>query len=85
MAIQDKNIMNRLYFIAGCMFLFALAVLVKLVVIQTVDGEKYRKLAHDRTIKNFTIYFQNYTKYPLYGSCVRSQAILNNCVFKNRR
>jgi cell division protein FtsI (penicillin-binding protein 3) len=37
------------------MFLFAVAVVVKLITIQTVDGDKYRKMAHDRTIKNFTI------------------------------
>lgn len=55
MPITDKNILSRLYFVAGCMFFFALAVMVKLVTIQMVDGEKYRALAEQRTIKNFTI------------------------------
>src|SRR5690554_5913835 len=55
MAIEDKNIMNRLYIIAGCMFIFALAISVKLVNIQVVDGEKYRELAKKSTVKNFVI------------------------------
>ncbi|MDG3581038.1 penicillin-binding protein [Galbibacter pacificus] len=55
MPITDKNILSRLYFVAGCMFFFALAVVVKLITIQVVDGEKYRGLAEQRTIKNFTI------------------------------
>jgi len=37
------------------MFLFAIAVMVKLVNIQTVDGDKYRELAMQRTEKMFTI------------------------------
>ncbi|MCX2680444.1 penicillin-binding protein [Galbibacter sp. EGI 63066] len=55
MPITDKNILSRLYFVAGCMFFFALAVVVKLITIQVADGEKYRDLAEQRTIKNFTI------------------------------
>jgi cell division protein FtsI (penicillin-binding protein 3) len=37
------------------MFLFAVAVMVKLVDIQTADGDKYRELAMQRTEKMFTI------------------------------
>lgn len=55
MAVTEKNILIRLYIVAGCLFLFAVAVLVKLVSIQMVDGDKYRKLAMDRTEKVFTI------------------------------
>ncbi|UOB18496.1 penicillin-binding protein [Abyssalbus ytuae] len=55
MAVTEKNILNRLYFIAGCMLLFALAVVVKLISIQITDGDKYRELAKEKTIKNFTI------------------------------
>lgn len=47
--------MTRLYIVAGFLFLFAIAVLVKLVSIQMVEGERYRKLAMDRTEKMFTI------------------------------
>lgn len=55
MATTERGILKRLYFVAGCMFLFALAVLVKLFVIQNVEGDKYRELADQRTIRNFTI------------------------------
>tara|TARA_R110002020_G_scaffold12201_7_gene45060 strand:+ start:56219 stop:58225 length:2007 start_codon:yes stop_codon:yes gene_type:complete len=52
--VTEKNILTRLYIVAGFLFLFAIAVLVKLVSIQMVEGDKYRKLAMDRTEKMFT-------------------------------
>ena len=55
MANREKNILTRMYFVAGFLFLFAVAVMVKLVSIQLVDGDKYRQLALDRTEKMFTI------------------------------
>lgn len=55
MAIAEKNILNRLYFIAGGMFLFALLIAIKLADIQFVQGDKYRELAEKNTTKNFTI------------------------------
>lgn len=55
MAFEEKNIMNRLYITAGCMFIFALAISVKLMNIQFIDGDKYRELAEKNTVKNFLI------------------------------
>jgi cell division protein FtsI (penicillin-binding protein 3) len=55
LVISEKNILNRLYFIAGCMFLFGLMVLFKLVNVQFVEGDKYRALASQRVIKDVTI------------------------------
>lgn len=55
MEATDKNILNRLYFVAGCMFIFALLVVFKLVRIQFVEGDVYRDLAEERTIKNVII------------------------------
>lgn len=55
MAVTEKNILNRLYFIAGCMFIFALLVAFKLTKIQFVDGKEYRALADKRTVENVTI------------------------------
>lgn len=55
MALTEKNILNRLYFIAGCMFIFALLVVFKLVRIQFVQGNEYRNLAQERTIKDVEI------------------------------
>ena len=55
MAVSEKNILNRLYFIAGCMFVFALAVVFKLVSIQFIQGDAYRALADKRALEDFDI------------------------------
>ena len=55
MPVTEKSILTRLYVVAGCLFLFAGAVLFKLVSIQMVHGDKYRELAMKRTEKMFTI------------------------------
>ncbi len=55
MAVNDKNILNRLYFVSGCMFVFGVAVLFKLFSIQFLQGEKYRALADTRVVKNVKI------------------------------
>ncbi|QHI38399.1 Stage V sporulation protein D [Kordia antarctica] len=55
MPVTDKNILNRLYFIAGGMFLFAIAVVVQLVNIQFIEGEKYKEMAQEQTFRNAVI------------------------------
>ncbi|HSM63925.1 MAG TPA: hypothetical protein VK833_08320, partial [Gillisia sp.] len=55
MATNEKNILNRLYFVAGCMFIFAVAVAVQLLNIQFVEGDKYKQLSEERTLRNFKI------------------------------
>lgn len=55
MAISEKSILNRLYFVAGCMFIFAVLVVVKLINIQFVHGKEYKDLAEQRTIQNVVI------------------------------
>ncbi|MFV8281897.1 penicillin-binding protein [Christiangramia marina] len=55
MATTEKSILNRMYFVAGCLFLFAIAVGVKLLNIQFVHGEHYKSLAEERTLRNFKI------------------------------
>uniref|UniRef100_UPI0030D8CD3B penicillin-binding protein n=1 Tax=uncultured Planktosalinus sp. TaxID=1810935 RepID=UPI0030D8CD3B len=55
MAFEDKHIVHRLYIIAGCLFLFVLAVLIKITNIQFVEGDKYKELAKINTTKNFVI------------------------------
>ncbi|MAM18740.1 MAG: penicillin-binding protein [Christiangramia sp.] len=55
MATTDKSILNRMYLVAGCLFIFAIAVGFKLLNIQFVHGEHYKELAEERTIRNFTI------------------------------
>ena len=44
-----------MYFVAFMFFMMAVLVLIKLNNIQWVEGSYYRKLAKERTVKNFTI------------------------------
>jgi cell division protein FtsI (penicillin-binding protein 3) len=55
LATTEKHILNRLYFIAICICIFAGAVVTQLLNIQFVEGEKYKDLADERSFKNFTI------------------------------
>jgi len=55
LAVNEKNILNRLYFIAGCMFIFGLAVVFKLLSIQFLQGDVYRAKAIERVVKNVVI------------------------------
>lgn len=65
---NEKNILNRLYFIAGCMFIFGLGVVFKLADIQFVDGDKYRALASQRIVKDFVIPSNRGNVYSMEGN-----------------
>ena len=55
MAVEDKYISYRIYLVAFVFFIMAAAIAVKLTNIQWVEGDYYRKLAKERTVKNFVI------------------------------
>ena len=55
MATTEKHILYRIYGVAAFIFILAIAVGIKLLNIQFVDGEKYRELAEERTYRNFVI------------------------------
>jgi cell division protein FtsI (penicillin-binding protein 3) len=55
MAIEDKHISYRMFLVAFMMLLMGIAVAVKLTNIQWVEGDYYRKLAKERTVRNFVI------------------------------
>ena len=55
MAVEDKNSSLKIYAVAFAIFVMACAIVVKLTNIQWVEGNYYRKLAKERTIKNFVI------------------------------
>ncbi len=55
MAIQKKQILNKVYLLTGFMFLFAFAIGYKLVEIEFVQGDELRKLAEQGTVKTFEI------------------------------
>lgn len=55
MVTNDKQILYRIYIVAVAVFIMAIAITIKLTNIQWVDGNHYRKLAKERTVKNFVI------------------------------
>src|SRR6187549_3104065 len=55
MAVDDKHISYRIYLVAVFIFVMAIAIVVKLTNIQWVEGDYYRKLAKQRTVRNFVI------------------------------
>lgn len=55
MAVENKNISYRIYLVAFAIFVVAIFVAIKLTNIQWVEGEYYRKLAKERTVRNFVI------------------------------
>ena len=68
MSGKESNILNKLYFISGCMFVFALMVVFKLTKIQFVEGESYRALAEKRTLKDVIIPANRGNVYSLHGN-----------------
>ncbi|HEU0136743.1 MAG TPA: penicillin-binding protein [Flavobacterium sp.] len=55
MVEENKIISYRIYLFAFAIFLMAVGIIVKLTNIQWVEGDYYRKLAKDRTVRNFVI------------------------------
>ncbi len=55
MAVEDKHIAYRIYLMAFIIIVMVIGITVKLVNIQFVEGEYYKKLSEDRTVKNFVI------------------------------
>ena len=55
MAVEDKNISYRIYIVAFSIFLMTIAITFKLTKIQWSQGDYLRKLAKERTVRNFVI------------------------------
>jgi cell division protein FtsI (penicillin-binding protein 3) len=55
MAVEDKSISYRIYLFALMVLIIVIAIVVKLTNIQWVEGDYYRKLAKERSVKNFVI------------------------------
>ncbi|MGO3261493.1 MAG: penicillin-binding protein, partial [Mesonia sp.] len=64
----EKGILRRIYLVAAGMLLFAFAIGFKLINIQVVDGEKYRKLSEERVYKSFVIPANRGNLYDANGS-----------------
>ena len=55
MAVEEKQITYRIYLVAFSFFIIACAIVFKLTTIQWSQGDYYRKLAKDKSVKNFVI------------------------------
>jgi len=55
MAVEDKKISYRIYIVAFAIFVMAILISIKLTNIQWVEGDYYRQLALERTVKNFPL------------------------------
>jgi cell division protein FtsI (penicillin-binding protein 3) len=55
MAVEKSNILKKLYPIAFVMLVFAVLIIYKLVNITLIEGEKYKKDAEERIVKEFDI------------------------------
>lgn len=68
MATQKKSILKNLYFVAAFMTLFLMSVIFKVVNIQYAEGEKYRMLYTERTIRQDTVYANKGNVYAADGN-----------------
>lgn len=55
MEVEDKHISYRIYLVAFSIFLMAVLITFKLTKIQWSQGDYFRKLAKERTVRNFVI------------------------------
>ncbi|MGI9532743.1 penicillin-binding protein [Lutimonas sp.] len=68
MAVEKKQILNKLYLLTGFMFLFAIAIIYKLIEIEHIDGDSYRMQAEQGTVKTFEIAANRGSVYTSDGS-----------------
>jgi cell division protein FtsI (penicillin-binding protein 3) len=68
MAVEKKQILNKLYLLTGFLFLFALAIIYQLIQIEYVDGDAYRAQAEEGTVKTFEIAANRGSVYTSDGS-----------------
>ena len=68
MAVEKKQILNKLYLLTGFLFLFAIAIIYKLIHIEHIDGEMYRVEAEEGTVKTFEIAANRGSVYTADGS-----------------
>jgi cell division protein FtsI (penicillin-binding protein 3) len=68
LATQKKSILTKFYLVAAFMSLLLIAIIVRVIHIQYAQGEKYRKLSTELTIKQDTIYANKGNVYAADGN-----------------
>ena len=53
--MENNNFLWRLYLVATVMLMFGLGIGYKLFHLQFIDGDKYRKIAEEKTLKSFVV------------------------------
>ena len=68
MAVTKKNILSKLYIVLVVITLLLVAIFVRLTNIQFADGEKYRNLSEQLTLRNDTIFANKGSVFSIDGS-----------------
>jgi cell division protein FtsI (penicillin-binding protein 3) len=68
LAVTKKNILNKLNFVLLFVVVFLIAIVARLVNIQFTNGEKYRNLSEQLTLRNDTIYANRGSVFSADGS-----------------
>ncbi len=68
MAIIKKSILNKLYIVTALMALFFIVIIGRIINIQYVQGDKYRELSVQNTVKNDTIFSNRGNVYAADGN-----------------
>ncbi len=68
MATIKKSILNKLYIVTALMTLFFIVIIGRIVNIQYIQGDKYRKLSVESTVKNDTIFSNRGNVYAADGN-----------------
>ncbi|WP_333908094.1 hypothetical protein [Tenacibaculum finnmarkense] len=66
--VIKKSILNRLYVVVVLMTLFLLFIIFRVIKLQYFDGDKYRKLSLEKTVKNDTIFANRGNVYAADGN-----------------
>lgn len=66
--VIKKGILNKLYVIVVLMTLFFVVIIFRLFKLQYVEGDKYRKLSEEKTVKNDTIFANRGNVYAADGN-----------------
>ncbi|WP_233898161.1 penicillin-binding protein [Tenacibaculum piscium] len=66
--VVKKSILNRLYVVVALMTLFLVIIVFRVFKLQYLDGDKYRKLSLEKTVKNDTIFANRGNVYAADGN-----------------
>ncbi|WP_255554300.1 MULTISPECIES: penicillin-binding protein [unclassified Tenacibaculum] len=66
--VEKKGILNKLYVVVVLMTLFFVVIVFRVFNLQYVDGDKYRKLSQEKTVKNDTIFANRGNVYAADGN-----------------